>query len=180
MIRLFFQKKWSPYWSGFIIGLLQLPAFLFIGKTLGASTAYGMLADFILRFTGLYKATDSPSVGNYDRFLDIQNWWYLFLLVGVALGAFISSRLSKNNEKIQSWDHFGIKSKKLLITFSFFGGFLMLLGARIASGCASGHGLSGIAKLQISSFITITVLFVSAIISVNVILWLYTLSRGEK
>jgi len=179
MMRSFFQKKWSPYWAGVMIGFLQLPAFLLIGKTLGASTAYGITVDFILRVTGLYNATNSPSLEKASRFLDVHNWWYLFLLIGVAIGAFISSRFS-GCEKIQGWDYFGITNKKLLILFSFLGGFFMLLGARIASGCASGHGLSGIAKLQISSFITIVSLFVFAIISVNFILLFFKLNQGRK
>ena len=180
MIDLFFRKKWSPYWAGLIIGLLQLPAFLFIGRALGASTAYGLPIDFLLKLTGLYNEVNSPSVENNARFLNLQNWWYLFLLIGVAIGAVISSRLSKSNEKIQGWDHFGINNKKILIIFSFLGGFFMLLGARIASGCASGHGLSGIAKLQVSSIITIAALFIFAIISVNIIIWLHTFSLGRK
>jgi len=179
-MNLFFQKKWSPYFAGVIIGFLQLPAFLYIGKTLGASTAYGISVDFLLRLAGLYDPINSPSVENYSRFLDMQNWWYLFLLIGVSIGAFLSSRLSKSNQEIQGWDYFGIKNKKILFAFSLLGGFFMLLGARIASGCASGHGLSGIAKLQISSFITIMALFIFAIISVNVILGVHALTRGKK
>lgn len=183
-----FRKTWSPYFAGLFIGFLQIPTFLFIGKTLGASTAYGMLTDFLIRTLGIYNSNQSPAVANATRFLDIHNWWYVSLLIGVALGAFLSSKYNRSdnvdeNKKthiINGWEFFGIKTKKLQMIFSFAGGFLMLFGARIASGCASGHGLSGIAKLQISSLITIISLFVFAIITVNVVLKLHRYFQGGK
>lgn len=42
------------------------------------------------------------------------------------------------------------------------GGFLFALGARIAGGCTSGHGISGISLLSISSFVTIASTFAAA------------------
>ncbi|KXX80226.1 hypothetical protein MMYC01_203595 [Madurella mycetomatis] len=42
------------------------------------------------------------------------------------------------------------------------GGFLMVLGSRMAGGCTSGHGISGISLLSMSSFMTITAAFAAA------------------
>ena len=36
---------------------------------------------------------------------------------------------------------------------AFFGGLIMMLGARIAQGCTSGHAISGILQLALSSWI---------------------------
>ena len=38
---------------------------------------------------------------------------------------------------------------------AFVGGFLMIFGSRIASGCTSGHGLSGMALLSLKSIIAV-------------------------
>ena len=35
-----FDKAWSPYVAGVVIGLLQIPAFLIIETALGASSSY--------------------------------------------------------------------------------------------------------------------------------------------
>jgi hypothetical protein len=39
------------------------------------------------------------------------------------------------------------------------GGVLLSLGARLSGGCTSGHGISGIALLSLSSFLTIAIMF---------------------
>jgi hypothetical protein len=47
---------------------------------------------------------------------------------------------------------------------AFCGGFIMLLGARIADGCTSGNGISGIALLSVGSMIVITSMFIGGIV----------------
>jgi uncharacterized membrane protein YedE/YeeE len=42
-------------------------------------------------------------------------------------------------------------------------GVLMLVGSRLAAGCTSGHGLSGMALLSINSFIMVPAMFAGAI-----------------
>jgi hypothetical protein len=49
------------------------------------------------------------------------------------------------------------------------GGFIMVFGARIADGCTSGHGVSGIAQLAIGSFIAVTAMFAAGIVTANLI-----------
>ena len=46
---------------------------------------------------------------------------------------------------------------------AFVAGFLMLMGARIADGCTSGHGISGIAQLAIGSFLAVGAMFAGGI-----------------
>jgi uncharacterized membrane protein YedE/YeeE len=46
---------------------------------------------------------------------------------------------------------------------AFAGGFVMLLGARIADGCTSGHGISGMAQLALGSFIAVGAMFAGGI-----------------
>lgn len=43
------------------------------------------------------------------------------------------------------------------------GGFMMLFGSRMASGCTSGHGLSGMALLSIPSIAAVVGMFGTAI-----------------
>jgi uncharacterized membrane protein YedE/YeeE len=41
------------------------------------------------------------------------------------------------------------------------GGLIMVLGIRLAGGCTSGHGISGMFMLRVSSLTTFTFMFIS-------------------
>ena len=57
----------------------------------------------------------------------------------------------------------GIRSFGQRFALGLGGGILLLLGARIANGCTTGHGLSGLSQLAVSSFIAVTAIFVGGI-----------------
>ncbi|MFZ0458359.1 MAG: YeeE/YedE thiosulfate transporter family protein, partial [Rhodoplanes sp.] len=46
---------------------------------------------------------------------------------------------------------------------AFVAGFLMLFGARLADGCTSGHGLSGVAQLAVGSTVAVAAMFAGGI-----------------
>ena len=46
------------------------------------------------------------------------------------------------------------------------GGFLVGLGSAIGSGCTSGHGICGLARFSLRSFVAVMVFMISAIITV--------------
>jgi hypothetical protein len=48
---------------------------------------------------------------------------------------------------------------------AFFGGFILLLGARLADGCTTGHGISGMAQLAVSSTIAVAAMFAGGILT---------------
>ena len=51
--------------------------------------------------------------------------------------------------------------------FSFLGGIVAMMGARLADGCPSGHGLSGMMQLSVSSFVALAFFFVIGAIIAN-------------
>src|SRR3546814_5329009 len=88
------------------------------------------------------------------------------LVGGIALGAALSARLSGSRRAVMSyaWSRgLGITSLSGRLPFAFAAGFIMLFGARVADGCTSGHGLSGMAQLAISSFIAVAAMFAGGI-----------------
>ncbi len=92
--------------------------------------------------------------------------WEWMLVIGVFVGAFISSKLSgdRTKEKVPAlwaW-RFG-PSVALRFAAAFFGGAIMMFGARLAQGCTSGHGISGALQLAVSSWIFVPLLFLAAI-----------------
>lgn len=158
------NKAWSPYAAGVVIGLLQIPAFLLIDTALGTSSSYVTIG-------GLAASIIDPAAGDIDYVAKHiaatgKNWWQVALVVGIALGAFVSSRLSKSARAAVSpvWTRaLGTSSPGARYVVAFLAGFVMLLGARIADGCTSGHGLSGVAQVAVSSVIAVTAMFAGGI-----------------
>jgi hypothetical protein len=158
------QKAWSPYVAGVLIGLLQIPAFLLIETALGASSSYVTIG-------GLVASLIDPSIVSIDyvaKHIAItgKNWWQVALVVGIAAGAFISMKLSGARRQPISpiWPRaLGSASPARRYAVAFTGGFIMLLGARIADGCTSGHGLSGVAQLAVGSTVAVAAMFAGGI-----------------
>lgn len=77
--------------------------------------------------------------------------WQFMLVIGIAIGAFISS-IANGTFKIEFipplWkERFGNSIIKRAV-FAFIGGILAMYGARLADGCPSGHGLSRSRRLD--------------------------------
>ena len=45
----------------------------------------------------------------------------------------------------------------------FMGGFILVFGARLAGGCPSGHGISGMGHLVLRSLLAVPAMFAGAI-----------------
>ena len=57
----------------------------------------------------------------------------------------------------------GLGSLSSRAPMAFAGGFIMVLGARIADGCTTGHGISGMAQLAVGSTVAVAAMFAGAI-----------------
>jgi len=156
-------RTWSPYAAGILIGLLQIPAFLLINTALGASSSFVTVA------ASLVSLFD-PAINAIPYFKahvsTAKDWWQVALVAGVALGAFISVKMAGTSRPAMSemWGRvMGIRSFPVRLVVAFAGGFILLFGARIANGCTSGHGLSGLSQLAVSSLIAMAAMFASGI-----------------
>jgi uncharacterized membrane protein YedE/YeeE len=164
------SRAWSPYAAGVIIGLLQIPAILLIETALGASSSYVTAAAYIA------SLVDAPVVDPAaTRFTYFQkhltpgkNFWQAALVGGILLGAFASALSSHALRPAVSpiWAKAtGVGSFAGRALMAFAGGFILLLGARIADGCTSGHGISGMAQLSVSSTIAVAAMFAGGIVT---------------
>ncbi len=165
------EKAWSPYAAGVVIGLLQIPAFLLIETALGTSSSYvtvgGMAASWIdPSFLQIdYVARHVAATG--------KNWWQVALVAGIAIGAFISMTLSGARRQPISpiWARaLGSDSPAKRYAIAFAAGFIMLVGARIADGCTTGHGLSGTAQLAVGSLLAVAAMFAGGIATAMLVL----------
>jgi uncharacterized membrane protein YedE/YeeE len=156
-------KSWSPYAVGVGIGVLSWFAFATAGHGLGITTSFESAMAVIVgavdpaaKASNSYFADHSPKVD-----------WEWMVVVGVLLGSFLSSKLSGDRQHAvvpPLWrERFG-GSVTLRLALAFVGGTVMMLGARLARGCTSGHGITGVLQLAVSSWIFIGLAFSSAIV----------------
>ncbi len=155
---------WTPYLTGAGIGVLSWAAFAIADDPLGITTALSAIAGFaVMPFAGAetvwhnsYWAQNMPSL----------SYGSLFLL-GVILGAFVAA-VSAQQFRFETipaaWrSRFG-PSPGLRFTAAFIGGAIEMYGARLAGGCASGHGISGTLQLALSSWVFTIMMFTTAIL----------------
>ena len=169
MTNPFTMKSWSPYVVGIGIGVLSWFAFATANKHLAITLHYEHLAAMV-------HMAVAPEAVDTNRYypvraaagLEPKVGWYLMLLVGVFLGSMLSSRLSGDRSTITvpplwRW-RFG-NSQMKRFSAAFAGGAVMVLGARIAGGCTSGHGISGTLQLAVQSWSFIGLAFLVAVVT---------------
>ena len=135
-------------WIGCAIGLLNvvITNVYLANRPIGASTSYPYIAGSI------FNLKDAI----YFKLIDIAGSWEMWFVLGGFIGSICISILTKRF-RIEStpilWRKYKGGSSIKRIIYSFFGGFILILGARIADGCASGHILSGNMEMAVSSFV---------------------------
>ncbi len=153
---------WSPYVIGAGIGVLSWLTFWVSDKPIGASSFYGHLAGFIGKRLAPRRA---KSLTYYTNKPPHVGWGFVFVLaiiVGGAIAALTGGEFA-NEWLPPMWEaRFG-DSMALRATIGFSGGLLMAMGARMAGGCTSGHGISGTMQLNPGSWITVICLFLGGI-----------------
>ena len=116
----------------------------------GIATAYAVLTAFWIRM---------PCVGNGVRGIfghmsavakpSLRGWWQLPYVSAAIAAAYYWQHAADDLGLAPGVDH----------ASAFGGGFLMLLGSRVAGGCTGGHGISGGAILMVGSFVAIVAMF---------------------
>ena len=158
-MNIFRYKAWSPYIVGTLIGILSWWSFATVDKPLGITTAFEHSAALsmkaavpqIAETNAYYKEPEKkPQIG-----------WEWMLVVGVFVGAYLSSKLSADRSTGSGvptlWARrFGTSPAKRFAG-AFLGAAVMMFGARLAQGCTSGHAISGALQLAVSSWIFIAV-----------------------
>ena len=134
------MKSWSPYLAGAGIGLLSWFAFATADRPIGVTTAFEYSA-------ALAEKATVPQVEQTNEYFAKKEAegkppkidWEWMLVIGVFLGAMISSTLSGDRgapvvSPLWRWRFSDSAAKRL--TAAFFAGVLMMFGARLAQGWA--------------------------------------------
>lgn len=167
MENILYKKRWSPYLVGAGIGLLNVGTIYFLQQTIGASSAFERVGALLY---SVFTPQHFDATGYHFASKPFINWSCAFV-GGIFIGSYISARMSNYTvQRIPSvWqENFGASEVKRAI-FAFVGGVIIMLGARIARGCTSGHAISGGMHLATAGWLFMITLFCSGIITAQVL-----------
>jgi uncharacterized membrane protein YedE/YeeE len=131
--------------GGLLIGGSQFTSLWLTGNTLGVSTAYEQLGDlfwWVLRTVTEGRRTQRPTIKG------------VAFVVGSILGSFAVGKALGIDGAGHGAGEVAIGSLRAVV-----GGVLLTIGSRIAGGCTSGHGISGMSLLSVSSFVSVGAMF---------------------
>lgn len=161
--------------AGIALGLLLTLA-TFLVKPLGVSTQFVVTDAMVTHQIAPAFAENNTYLSKYGE----QSAWGIgygwMLILGMMIGGGITAALLRKKQPLQDqgfmpamWvTQFGSSRLKRLAA-AFTGGTLLLFGARLAGGCTSGHMISGISQLAVSSFIFGVVTFAVAIATAKIL-----------
>lgn len=162
MEELSVRKSPLPWWlGGLLLGLTQVLA-VAIDKPLGVSTQFVTVDAQLIRQVDPNYVAAHALIGEktdaktgkvapnktYGK-LGKGFWLDVGLLAGALLAAIIAGVWRLRASSV--WWKANHRSTALRLLVGFVGGFLILLGARLAHGCTSGQFASGWAQLSLSA-----------------------------
>lgn len=159
---------WNPYLAGALVGFLAIASVGFTGQFLGASTTFVRVAAAIEQVIAPQRVADNVYYQRTAARLDWQGMVLIGILLGAAGGALLD-RSFKNETVPPMWaDRFGPNIWKRGMV-AFVGGIFAMFGARLADGCPSGHGLSGLMQLSVSGFVSLAFFFAGGLVVANLV-----------
>jgi uncharacterized membrane protein YedE/YeeE len=131
-----------PVAGGILISLAQAASILLSGRPVGVSTAYAEAGELFWRiFSSKGSGGKAPEVSA------------MVFAAGIFAGSF----------SIAKYLPMDANSSDISALRAIFGGCIMIVGSRLAGGCTSGHGISGMSAFSVSSVITVASMFAGGI-----------------
>lgn len=132
-MNVFREKKWSPYATGALAGLLLVLSVFVTGKYFGASTTF-------VRAAGFVEQTVLPEkVAGMEYFIKekVKIDWQFMFVIGVLFGSLAAAWIAKEKKAVavpSMWEsRFGPSRSRRWIA-AFLGGIILMFGARLADG----------------------------------------------
>lgn len=177
----FILAPWPWYFSGIMIAMIMILLFYF-GRTFGFSS----------NFRTICAACGAGKQSDFFDFDWKSQKWNLLFLVGSVIGGYLSANYLSSDQPLAlaqttirdlgklgivfdgQLNPSGIFSLDFLLTPKGFlmllgGGFLVGFGSRYASGCTSGHAITGLSNLQLPSLIAVIGFFIGGLVMTHFI-----------
>jgi len=158
------MKRRLPWWlGGVLMALLLIFTFSVFGgdRPLGAST-------YVPYYAGILFGMD-PADYSYLKAVEKAGAWEGVMLLGALFGGFITAVFITKSFRFSimptAWKIYKNNSVVSRLVWSFVSGFFLIVGARLAGGCTSGHFLSGMSQTAFSSMLFGGVVLVSLVVT---------------
>lgn len=172
---------WPWYVAGPLIGLTVPLVYLYAGRKWGISST----------FRDVCAATFPRDLEYFRYSWRNRGAWRLTMALGLVLGGAIAGMATRVGQPISEATRadlagLGIAVTDGLVPAEIFtwsglasvpgfvmivvGGFLVGFGTRYANGCTSGHAISGLAALRLTSLVAVFGFFAGGLISTHILL----------
>ena len=139
----------GPIPSGLLIGAAQLASAALTRLPLGVSSAYEEAGRWFWRLAALHH-TAAPAPAPATKALTFA--------AGMLVGSWALVWAAPGFAETRGGDALGGGAGRALL-----GGGMLVFGARVAGGCPSGHGISGMAMLGVASVVSVVSMFAGGI-----------------
>lgn len=163
--------RWNPYVAGALVGLLAIASAFATTKVMGkGKTAFLGASTTFVRAAGMIEQAVAPERVAKNAYFEkekVKLDWQFMLVCGIFVGALagaLTGRTYHWEGVPTTWARrFG---NRLWVrgVWAFGGGVVALFGARLADGCPSGHGLSGMMQLSVSGFAAMACFFLGGML----------------
>jgi hypothetical protein len=149
--------------GGILMSMLLLLTFSVFGadRPIGAST-------YVPYFAGIMFDLD-PEKYTYLKHIEDSGAWEGVMLLGALFGGFVTSVFITKSFRLSliptGWKRYKNNSVLSRLLWSFFAGIIMIIGSRLPGGSTSGHFMSGMSQMAVSSMIFGGVVLVVVIVS---------------
>ena len=144
---IFDELNWMIY--GILIGLF-VPIMLLLGnKHFGISSAMQNVCSTLIPKTKRFFSQEELK----------ENNWKLYFVLGIVGGGFVASTFNESALQYLPDNYYSLEG---IITL-FIGGILVGFGTRYANGCTSGHSITGLSMLKLSSLIATISFFIGGL-----------------
>lgn len=148
-MEIFDNLNWLLY--GILIGLFVPITLVFGNKQFGISSALQNLCSVLIPKTKKVFLNEELKINN----------WKIYFVLGIVIGGLLASNVFTESSIKYLPEHYYSLSGVVIL---FAGGILVGFGTRYANGCTSGHSITGLSLLKLSSLVATISFFVGGLI----------------
>ena len=165
------NRQSIPYWNWIPAAFALAGIIVFIFATYGPPASSSGFVSTLKGFFEWAAPEYAAAKAHYKAIPGPGSWLFTFVL-GMAIGGFVAGRTSKRipvRDMPPIWKHRFGDSRVKRYAATFFGGFLILFGSRLAGGCTLGLFISGSTQLAVSGLYFGVVIFAVAMLTARLI-----------
>jgi uncharacterized membrane protein YedE/YeeE len=155
-------SRWAVL--GVLFGVVSAAAIALYGP-IGVSTTYPRIIGAVMRAVAPTYAAANPYLTIVGSVVKPET----MLVIGLLIGGFLAARIARAHAPEVENVHARETTHARRYVDAFAGGFLILFGARLAGGCTSGHIISGVTQLALSSMLFTATVFAGGMVTARML-----------